>query len=56
MHRSCLIACLLLASPAVAQRVEVESLVLDNGMEFLLVPRSERPNSIAATSRDAVAR
>ncbi|MHC4614859.1 MAG: insulinase family protein, partial [Planctomycetota bacterium] len=48
MHRSCLIACLLLASPAVAQHVEVESLVLDNGMEFLLVPRSERPNSIAA--------
>ncbi|MHC5008861.1 MAG: insulinase family protein, partial [Planctomycetota bacterium] len=48
MHRSCLIACLFLASPAVAQHVEVESLVLDNGMEFLLMPRSERPNSIAA--------
>ena len=47
MRRSCLIACLLFASPAVAQHVDVESLVLDNGMEFLLVPRPERPNSIA---------
>ncbi|MHC4208476.1 MAG: M16 family metallopeptidase [Planctomycetota bacterium] len=48
MRRVYLIACLLLASPAAAQHVEVESLVLDNGMKFLLMPRSERPNSIAA--------
>jgi predicted Zn-dependent peptidase len=48
MRRVYLIACLALASPAAAQHVEVDSLVLDNGMEFLLMPRSERPNSIAA--------
>jgi predicted Zn-dependent peptidase len=48
MRRVCLIVCMLLAPPAAAQHVEVDSLVLDNGMEFLLVPRSERPNSIAA--------
>ncbi|MHC4218931.1 MAG: M16 family metallopeptidase [Planctomycetota bacterium] len=50
MRRSCLITCLFLflALPAAAQQVEVDSFVLDNGMEFLLVPRSERPNSIAA--------
>ncbi|MFO0828009.1 MAG: pitrilysin family protein [Phycisphaerales bacterium] len=37
-----------LVSPALAQSVEVETLTLDNGMKFLLVPRHEQPNSIAA--------
>ncbi|MCZ6734373.1 MAG: pitrilysin family protein [Planctomycetota bacterium] len=37
-----------LSTPTVAQHVEVESFVLDNGMEFLLVERTEQPNSIAA--------
>ena len=41
-------ALILLCSPSRAQQVEVESFVLDNGMEFLLVPRSDQPNSIAA--------
>lgn len=36
------------ASAAMGQQVQVEEFVLDNGMEFLLVPRSEQPNSIAA--------
>ncbi len=31
-----------------AQQVSPESLVLDNGMEFLLMPRTEQPNSVAA--------
>ncbi len=38
----------LAATPAAAQRVEVEELVLDNGMKFLLVPRRDQPNNIAA--------
>jgi predicted Zn-dependent peptidase len=36
-----------LAVPAAAQHVEVEELVLDNGMTFLLVPRHEDPNTVA---------
>ncbi|MHC5023240.1 MAG: M16 family metallopeptidase [Planctomycetota bacterium] len=39
---------LALAGPALAQQVAVESFVLENGMEFLLVPRRDQPNSIAA--------
>ncbi len=31
-----------------AQQVQVEEYVLDNGMKFLLVPRSDQPNNIAA--------
>jgi len=38
---------LLLASFAHAQ-VEVEEFALDNGMTFLLVPRTEQPNNVAA--------
>ncbi|MCA9285874.1 MAG: insulinase family protein [Phycisphaerales bacterium] len=34
--------------PAMAQQVKVETFRLDNGMEFLLVPRYDQPNSIAA--------
>ena len=47
MRRVPLIVTLLIAAPVVAQQVEVESFTLDNGMEFLLVPRTEQPNSIA---------
>jgi len=47
MRRVPLIVTLLIAAPVVAQQVEVESFMLDNGMEFLLVPRTEQPNSIA---------
>ena len=36
-----------LATALAAQKVEVESYVLENGMEFLLVPRNDQPNSIA---------
>jgi predicted Zn-dependent peptidase len=36
-------------APAVhAQKVEVETVKLDNGMEFLLVPRHDQPNTISA--------
>lgn len=38
----------LLASFASAQQVEVEEFVLPNGMEFLLLPRHEQPNTITA--------
>ncbi len=33
---------------AVAQHIDAESFVLDNGMTFILLPRSEQPNNIAA--------
>jgi predicted Zn-dependent peptidase len=39
---------LLLATPTFAQQVEPEVFVLDNGMTFLLLPRAEQPNAIAA--------
>ncbi|MCI0651268.1 MAG: insulinase family protein [Planctomycetes bacterium] len=32
--------------PLAAQQVQVESFVLENGMEFLLVPRTDQPNVI----------
>lgn len=38
----------LLCAPSTAQQVEVESYVLENGMEFLLVPRQDQPNAVAA--------
>jgi predicted Zn-dependent peptidase len=38
----------LLAGRAVAQQVQVEVFTLDNGMKFLLVPRTDQPNNIAA--------
>lgn len=37
-----------LAAPALAQQVQVEEFTLDNGMKFLLCPRYEEPNIIAA--------
>jgi len=42
------LALVLLALPAGAQQVEPEVFVLENGMEFLLLPRDDQPNSIAA--------
>ena len=42
-----LVLLVLAAAPAVAQKVEVDELTLDNGMKFLLVPRTDQPNSIA---------
>ncbi len=39
---------MLLASPALAQQVEPEVFTLPNGMKFLLIPRSDQPNTIAA--------
>lgn len=51
MKRGRLLATLVAAAvclPAGAQQVEVEEFTLDNGMEFLLLPRDEQPNVIAA--------
>jgi predicted Zn-dependent peptidase len=40
---------MLIASPgASGQEIEVEEFTLDNGMTFLLLPRDEQPNTIAA--------
>lgn len=41
-------ASLLCPAPAAAQQVNVEVFTLDNGMKFLLYPRHEEPNIIAA--------
>ena len=41
-------AALTLASQAVAQQVSPELFTLPNGMKFLLVPRHDQPNTIAA--------
>ncbi len=43
-----LLAFALLASPCLAQQVEVEEFTLPNGMKFLLCPRHDQPNAIAA--------
>ena len=43
-----LVAALAAAATLQAQQVNVEELVLDNGMTFLLVPRTDQPNVIAA--------
>ena len=51
MNRLTLTACALVAACAPlasAQQVEVEEFTLENGMKFLLVPRDDQPNSIAA--------
>lgn len=50
MTRSLFLLLVLLvpASATWAQKVEVESFVLDNGMEFLLLPRQEEPNTVVA--------
>ena len=41
-------AVLLVASTATAQQVEVIELTLENGMQFLLLPRSDQPNLVRA--------
>jgi zinc protease len=33
---------------ALAQQVEVQEFTLDNGMQFLLVPRRDQPNVVSA--------
>jgi len=49
MKRALPLTLALLAAPiAGAQSVQVEEFQLSNGMEFLLVPRSDQPNVIAA--------
>jgi predicted Zn-dependent peptidase len=42
------LAAIQVAMPATAQQVEVEEFTLDNGMQFLLVPRSDQPNVVSA--------
>lgn len=42
------VAAVSVASAARAQQVKVEEFILDNGMKFLLYPRNEEPNIIAA--------
>ncbi|MGE3164889.1 MAG: M16 family metallopeptidase [Planctomycetota bacterium] len=49
--RRAIVLCVLalaLTAPAAAQQVQVESFRLDNGMEFLLLPRAEEPNQVMA--------
>jgi predicted Zn-dependent peptidase len=50
MHRwiASLTTAAVLCAPAVAQQVDVTEFTLDNGMKFLLYPRTEEPNIIAA--------
>ena len=50
MRRSlvALVGALAMAGSASGQKVECEELVLDNGMTFILCPRHENPNIIAA--------
>lgn len=42
------VAALAVAAPLAAQQVSPEVLTLDNGMKFLLLPRTDQPNVIAA--------
>ena len=44
----CAIAALALTAPLAAQQVAPEVFTLDNGMKFLLLPRTDQPNVIAA--------
>ena len=44
----CAIAALVIAAPLSAQQVAPEVFTLDNGMKFLLLPRTDQPNVIAA--------
>jgi hypothetical protein len=47
------LAAIQVAMPATAQQVEVEEFTLDNGMQFLLVPRSDQPNVVLASPESA---
>ena len=42
------LAATVFSTSASAQQVQAEEFVLDNGMRFLLVPRTDQPNAIAA--------
>ncbi|MFM7051387.1 MAG: M16 family metallopeptidase [Planctomycetota bacterium] len=42
------VAALCAAAPLLAQQVQPEVFTLDNGMKFLLLPRTDQPNAIAA--------
>lgn len=44
----CAVAALAVAAPLAAQQVAPEVFTLDNGMKFLLLPRTDQPNVIAA--------
>jgi predicted Zn-dependent peptidase len=46
--RIALVVALLSAASAAGQQVAVEEFRLDNGMEFLLVPRTDQPNVVSA--------
>jgi predicted Zn-dependent peptidase len=46
--RACFVFALLLPCAARGQQVEVEEFTLPNGMQFLLVPRSDQPNVVSA--------
>lgn len=43
-----MLATAVIASPLQAQQITPEVFTLDNGMEFLLVPRTDEPNTISA--------
>ena len=45
---SVIVLAIAVCRPAAAQQVQVETFTLDNGMKFLLVPRTDQPNNIAA--------
>jgi hypothetical protein len=44
----CAVAALAISAPVLAQQVAPEVFTLDNGMKFLLLPRTDQPNVIAA--------
>jgi predicted Zn-dependent peptidase len=48
MRHLLVVALLLSATTALAQKVEVEEFTLPNGMQFLLVPRRDQPNVVSA--------
>ena len=48
MRITALAAALSIAAPLAAQQVNPEVFTLDNGMKFLLLPRTDQPNVIAA--------
>ena len=47
-HIAIVVAAISIAAPLSAQQVNPEVFTLDNGMKFLLLPRTDQPNVIAA--------
>lgn len=41
------IACIVMSQHAFAQKVEVEEFTLANGMQFLLIPRTDQPHVVS---------